>query len=800
MNQPLEALMQAWQDLTEERKQAITTAIRREHKFLYKKWIDGIKHGFSPDFFAKRTNAIARDRLDRELFRKGAGDFAKEMLITYFTTTNRQINRLWLESFSTAAQNEPKNSSRELAESCLASLRVQAVDQDLVDLYAATLRYSCPHWFVDEPPDRTAIDESLSRSAPPSSVESGINRAASHTLVEVRDEHSGLLPEAKCQRQCVKTRTNNPPAREKPSAAKKSVLGTPSHARDEEERIRRVVQQESPKLGQRGGDDIQPDRILAVTHSLAEGISSLNFAAAREALRKVRTVFEPINDDIREVEELVRRIGKGINDLKFCQTLPPAVVSSVDVNAALIQSPSAAKISLQRVDTLVTRVEQAFRRWEALIKHVPTAFTTPSLDACVDLDSLAEMMEASCARMEMIIRDHADRLRRFSDFVAHITACEYSAAKRVLLDADSRTYTDSLWLVLNHPATNDLLNDQDTDLDVSAMLGAIKSDIEILSLLIALAWDADSTASMSLLKEAGPSILGDGPEENATLQFIRTADLFRLCQEIPELIPSALSQAVVSSLYSSQQDRMNLALRISQLPGIDPVCRGFCMQMSAHMAVHGVAKTISDMRQELFTGSDYEESRAIARSRVEEAINAPIGQHRNFHRLREIAHELYLFPLLSIVQRGSAKETMERWQADGDCAFKAQHCASKLSGPRKIENQHIINTKRYLESFEEKLRDWCRAVSMPSEDPHTLTLQSETAALVQQSKSNSRCAQHLVRSLKAHCVELADDEGKIICVSFRTDSGGAVGACLKPWRLESWIESSNNAEGDTSTM
>ena len=798
VNALLEALARVWQDLSEETKQAITIAISHEHRWLFEDWIEDIRHGFSPDHFAKRASIIAQTRLDRELFRKGDGKFARTLLTTHFTTTQREINRAWLEYFSAAAQTEGGKASKDLAEASLCALRGRGFHEEIVALYEATLRYACPEWFVDGPPDLGAIDVCLSKSVAITAMR-GVSKETSLPVDVVRAEHGGAPPQTgEDDKQLAQPQTSVSPAGGLSPPVRESTPIEVPRLRDEGAESPFDLPQ-GPVTTVQCGPGGQSDDLLAVSRSIAEKISSMQVAAAREALASVQAVFDPIEDSLRETAELVRRIGKGLNELKTCRLLPPAVLSSVDLDAALRQPPSDAKADLQTVDALIARVAQAFGRWEALVRHAPATISSPSLGECTDLVSLAETMGHACGRMEVIVREYAERLRRFSDFIDHITTCEFHAAKRVLLDADPSIYTDALWLVLYHTSTNGngQPNEAETDHDAAAMLEAMKSDDELRSLVVALSWEADAATTISLLRDAGHLMRDDVSEGDVTLQFMSLPDLFHVCQEVSELMPSALSLTASACLNAARQDSIHWLQKVLQLPNVDPVCRDFCMQLASHLSALGIPKTLAVLGRALFPGSAAQETHDDVRRRVLGAINTPAGQHHTYHRLREVAREVYLSPLLPMVQRGNATEALASWQAGGDCVMKAERCASKLSGPRRIDNQHLLNTKRYLEEFEETLLAWSGKVSASGENPLAFALQQKAAAIAQ-SRRHSPCAQRLFRMLQIHCAErkvdsVLDAEGVI-----RTDSGGVGGACLKPWRMESWIEASNSADGAAS--
>jgi hypothetical protein len=165
MEDNLSELKKTWSETSEETKRNILEIVLKNNPKLLKtflKHIKTIKPGFRDIKYIQRL-PILRETIDREIFIISSGIFACELLALYFMHFEKNINESWLKMFREKAYSS-EESSKEIAEFCLESLKDLEISHDLINIYSITLRIMVPNWFTDKPVDLEALNDLYSKT------------------------------------------------------------------------------------------------------------------------------------------------------------------------------------------------------------------------------------------------------------------------------------------------------------------------------------------------------------------------------------------------------------------------------------------------------------------------------------------------------------------------------------------------------------------------------------------------------------------------------------------------------------
>ena len=128
-----ESVINAWKELPENRKAAVSRACAKKQPLVFTRWIEaaGVKN-FRRDSLVSRK-AGSGPRLDAALFKAEEGHLAVDLLVAYFTDMSPEVNDQYLEMLE-AAGNEEAETKLQL----YAQLKNQHSDWPYLQLYLAT--------------------------------------------------------------------------------------------------------------------------------------------------------------------------------------------------------------------------------------------------------------------------------------------------------------------------------------------------------------------------------------------------------------------------------------------------------------------------------------------------------------------------------------------------------------------------------------------------------------------------------------------------------------------------------------
>ncbi|MBN2644709.1 MAG: hypothetical protein JXR59_04470 [Desulfuromonadaceae bacterium] len=128
-----QSVQHAWIELPEAKKVTVIRACAKQQPYIFLRWKEaaGLKN-FRPDSIVNRK-AGAGARLDAVLFNAEEGHLAAELLISYFTAMNKEINEDYLAMIK-GAGNEELATKLDI----YAKLAVEYADSPYIKLYLAT--------------------------------------------------------------------------------------------------------------------------------------------------------------------------------------------------------------------------------------------------------------------------------------------------------------------------------------------------------------------------------------------------------------------------------------------------------------------------------------------------------------------------------------------------------------------------------------------------------------------------------------------------------------------------------------
>lgn len=128
-----DSVINAWQELPENRKAAVCRAIAKQQPFIFTRWIEaaGVKN-FRRDSLVARKSGSG-PRLDAALFKAEEGHLAVDVLVAYFTELSSEVNDQYLQMLEAAGDEEAETKLK-----IHAQLQNQHQDWPYLQLYLAT--------------------------------------------------------------------------------------------------------------------------------------------------------------------------------------------------------------------------------------------------------------------------------------------------------------------------------------------------------------------------------------------------------------------------------------------------------------------------------------------------------------------------------------------------------------------------------------------------------------------------------------------------------------------------------------
>ncbi len=121
------------------------------------------------------------------------------------------------------------------------------------------------------------------------------------------------------------------------------------------------------------------------------------------------------------------------------------------------------------------------------------------------------------------------------------------------------------------------------------------------------------------------------------------------------------------------------------------------------------------------------------KARLLALIDQPPGMTGYFHRLRVSAQSRFLRPLRGLLAEDKPRAALATFAGYGELELMVAECVGDLpgNGIRALEDQHIEQTRRYLDKFRELLDEWAAGPEDPTARPGARGLVAAWKALAQ---------------------------------------------------------------------
>jgi len=357
------------------------------------------------------------------------------------------------------------------------------------------------------------------------------------------------------------------------------------------------------------------------------------------------------------------------------------------------------------------------------------------------LAEIANCLEQSVVSHQRRFEELAAQEQRATDFLERLAAVVgRQSGERFIQETTAERWADlGHFLVSTCPCT-----------EAGKRYLALTGRFDLAGLLVAHLWQLNSAAAVNVAAAAlaerrrTPS----RGQRRDLLICLNFGQLQELAVGRPEAAPDVADLIFATALRSTEPTVLAYLEPLLDLPELPQPCAGLYRACVDDWRA-GVPVTVERLLEPAPRPTETPALQAEQhRLRLLRLIEKKPTMTHNYYRLRLLARTHFLEPLTEALRADDSERAWRQWQEAGDLNEMVEDCVRlvRLSGRRQeLDRSHHQQTYRYLEAFDNELRQWL-ALQRPMERPRNELLSQAMAAL----RSDAEAQRHLasVRALE----------------------------------------------------
>jgi hypothetical protein len=622
--------------------------------------------------------------LDDLLFTIDHGRFASVFFCHYFIECEKTTNRLFLDKFESLAKSSPETSCREITEKALRRVRKELNDSEFAQFHADILPFCAPDRFAKTSPDPPERERQ--------NADIALLSAAESTELEERSPAE--------QKQSVQGGKQSTRSHKKRSQAA-------SDLQTGHRKTTRANKDAALKVDKKGHNDLGAEcTISELLDTISDRLKSVSARDLVGVVHKQSTLLERCRQELHacdsKKEELQDRLQKlSERGLIHCEESFGQLVAATDE-----LSVAEARERLQKYSSQAAAVLETSDRYLVLVEDLGQVGTAPPLATqTADLNVLLEEADRQMAAME----DCSKKLHQSDSILLGleetICSCDFEAAQTFVEESNAEQWLSVIraYTVCVSAAQKGGVAETSRRQGPSAVVSLLFGEHKFLSLVVSFTWSKSSEVAVAMLYEIfqRAEVLGSGAFGGA-LAGLTFDQLLQVAESAPELSRPISEMIFLVSVHRKDFDLIAWLQSLERTEGNPNHFQKFLREVTfAQEQGH----LLEELRN-LFDVSPKSSNPSLTEEAALKALRdhaAVHGLSGNYHRLREVAQEKFVRPIMDLVDRRKVQDVLGLWRSFKGLDGMVQQCGRAVGAKYRLEKSHYNKTREYLVHFEELL-------------------------------------------------------------------------------------------------
>ncbi len=417
----------------------------------------------------------------------------------------------------------------------------------------------------------------------------------------------------------------------------------------------------------------------------------------KEASSRLVLIGQELDSQRSQLELMKKRIGESSSELvKLPWFSTPIECVSSNSSAPTLPLSSAME-QLTKEYALSTQLLDIHRRLVDLYQKLGRPIQALSGACPPTLDAVCAVLSEEAKETESLFKAAVSRESRIAGFIESLTDSPLDDVPSLLAD-------------LSEGLCRDILAFTASDLIVSESgkrFASLQGNLEIAGIILGILRDK-GVDWLAAAKEANiSSAVSDSAGFEKLFRFVDIGGMRDACLELPEMTSHFCALAAGIAIHESKPSALEYTadfLDSSFLSQGSERILGALLELFRR-GEFGKALTVARLR-----GSDKNDPLSKLcnekKLRLKEMVTSSPGLRKTYHLLRVIAQSEYLTPIEPFLDQDDSKAAIEKWESFGGLDNMVQATIRASDRENEIEPRHRIQTRNYLESFDEALREW----------------------------------------------------------------------------------------------
>jgi len=418
----------------------------------------------------------------------------------------------------------------------------------------------------------------------------------------------------------------------------------------------------------------------------------------KEASRRLLLIAQVLDSQRSQLELMKKRIWESSEELRklpwFATPVECESVKTTDTRLTL----SEVMEGLTRDYALSTQLLAIHGRLLDLYQAMRKPIEQLALDRTPTLDTVCDVLTEEIKATESMFKAWVSSEGRVADFVESLRESPLLELPPILAAMSGQLCNDLLRFVASTVAVS----------ESGKRLAVLKGNLELAGIVLGLLREKGETDWLVFLRDSEiTSLVTDIASFEKLFRFVDIPGMLEVGLEIPNVTPYFCALTARIAIHDSKPSALEYAAEFLESGFVTQRSQQVLTSLLTSFRRREFGKTLTVVRLMGADKSDPKNRLFLQQKlRLKELTSSPPGLHKIFHLLRVIAQTKFIKPIEEFLDQDDSDGALAKWESFGTLDEMVRATIRSSYRGREIEKRHELQTRNFLEIFDESLREW----------------------------------------------------------------------------------------------